>query len=249
MSSDSNIRLLNTPWPEDSLPSPTSSLLAVAATKGVVVGAGPDALYIASSNDIRTAISAPTGDEKVKTKPFQPRATIPLPARPTHITFASSDSALVLVTENGTQLSVFETASLLQGNAQPALSIPTNGATFRFLAPNPAQSEDSHSSLVALVTTGGDLLIADLKAGNMLSGPNGQVLKSGVSTVCWSNKGKQLVAGLADGTGFQMAPDGAQKDIIPRPPDLEDNHHGAYHVRVFKVSPNSNLCSVLYRLA
>ncbi|EHA19629.1 hypothetical protein ASPNIDRAFT_199297, partial [Aspergillus niger ATCC 1015] len=225
VSSDSNVRLLNTPWPEDSLPSPTSSLLAVAATKGVVVGAGPDALYIASSNEIRTAISASTGDEKVKTKPFQPRATIPLPARPTHITFASGDSALVLATENGTQLSVFETASLLQGNAQPALSIPTNGATFRFLAPNPAQSEDSHSSLVALVTTGGDLLIADLKAGNLLSGPNGQVLKSGVSTVCWSNKGKQLVAGLADGTGFQMAPDGAQKGIIPRPPDLEDNHH------------------------
>ncbi|GKZ38448.1 hypothetical protein AbraIFM66950_010671 [Aspergillus brasiliensis] len=225
VSSDSNVRLLNTPWPEDSLPSPTSSLLAVAATKGVVVGAGPDALYIASSNDIRTAISAPTGDEKVKTKPFQPRATIPLPARPTHVTFASGDSALVLATENGTQLSVFETASLLQGNTQPALSIPTNGATFRFLAPNPAQSEDTHSSLVALVTTGGDLLIADLKAGSLRSGPNGQVLKSGVSTVCWSNKGKQLVAGLADGTGFQMAPEGAQKDIIPRPPDLEDNHH------------------------
>ncbi|RAK97402.1 FG-nucleoporin NUP159 [Aspergillus ibericus CBS 121593] len=225
VSSDSNIRLLNTPWPEDALPSPTSSLLAVAPTKGVVVGAGPDALYVASSDAIRTAISAPTGEDKVKTKPFQVQATIPLPTRPTHITFASGDSALVLATENGTQLSVFETASLLQGNAQPALSIPTNGTTFRFLAPNPAQPEDSHSSLLALVTTGGDLLIADLKAGNLLSGPNGQVLKSGVSTVCWSNKGKQLVAGLADGTGFQMTPDGAQKDVIPRPSDLEENHH------------------------
>lgn len=226
MSGDSNVRLLNTPWPEDALPGPTSSLLAVAPTKGVVVGAGPDALYVASSSAIRTAISAPTGEDKVKTKPFQVQATIPLPTRPTHITFASGDSALVLATENGTQLSVFETASLLQGNAQPALSIPTHGTTFRFLAPNPAQPEDSHSSLLALVTTGGDLLIADLKAGNLLSGPNGQVLKSGVSTVCWSNKGKQLVAGLADGTGFQMTPEGSQKDIIPRPSDLEDNHHG-----------------------
>ncbi|PWY70968.1 hypothetical protein BO70DRAFT_432056 [Aspergillus heteromorphus CBS 117.55] len=225
VSSDSNIRLLPTPWPEDALPAPTSSLLAVAPTKGVVVGAGPDTLNIATTSAVRAAISAPTGEDKVKTKPFQPQATIPLPARPTHITFASGDSALVLATENGAQLSVFQTESLLQGNAQPALSIPTNGTTFRFLAPNPAPAEDAHSSLVALVTTGGDLLIANIKAGSLVSGASGQVLKSGVSTVCWSNKGKQLVAGLADGTAFQLTPEGAQKDAIPRPPDLEDNCH------------------------
>ncbi|PYH91963.1 hypothetical protein BO71DRAFT_442815 [Aspergillus ellipticus CBS 707.79] len=225
VSSDSNIRLLPTPWPEDALPAPTSSLLAVAATKGVVVGAGPDSLNIASSDTVRAAISAPTGEDKVKTKPFQPQATIPLPARPTHITFASGDNALVLATENGAQLLVFTTESLLQVNAQPAVSIPTNGTTFRYLAPNPAPAQEATSSLVALVTTGGDLLIADVKTGSLLAGPNGQVLKSGVSTVCWSNKGKQLVAGLADGTSSQLTPEGVQKDAIPRPPDLEDNNH------------------------
>ncbi|RAL16264.1 FG-nucleoporin NUP159 [Aspergillus homomorphus CBS 101889] len=218
---DSNVRILPSPWPEDALPAPTCSLLAVAPTKGIVVAAGPNALAIASSDSIRTAISAPT-EGKVKTKPFQPQATIPLPARPTHVTFASNDTALVLATENGAQLSVFESASLLSGNAQPVLSIPTNGTTFRTIAANPAEAL---SSFVALVTTGGDLLIADLKAGNLVSGPNGQVLKSGVSSVCWSNKGKQLVAGLADGTGYQMTPDGTQKDVIPRPPDLEGDCH------------------------
>ena len=137
------------------------------------------------------------------------------------MTFASGDSALVLATENGAQLSVFETASLLQGNAQPALSVPTNGATFRALVPNPSPSGDAQSTLVALVTVNGELLIADLKGGNLAAGPSGHVLKTGVSSVCWSNKGKQLVAGLGDGTGYQMTPDGAQKDLIPRPPDLE----------------------------
>ncbi|PYH46553.1 FG-nucleoporin NUP159 [Aspergillus saccharolyticus JOP 1030-1] len=218
---DSNIRILSTPWPQDALPAPTASLLAVAPTKGILVAAGPDSLSVASTESIRAAISAPT-EGKVKTKPFQPQATISLPARPTHITFASNDTALLLATENGAQLSVFETASLTSGNAQPALSIPTNGTTFRTIAANPAQEL---SSLVALVTTGGDLLVADLKAGNLVSGPNGQVLKSGVSSVCWSNKGKQLVAGLADGTGFQMTPDGTQKDLIPRPSDLEGDCH------------------------
>jgi hypothetical protein len=32
-------------------------------------------------------------------------------------------------------------------------------------------------------------------------GPGGPVLKDGVSCASWSNKGKQLIAGLADGTG------------------------------------------------
>ncbi|KAL3471875.1 hypothetical protein BJX99DRAFT_236524 [Aspergillus californicus] len=225
VSGDSNVQFLPTPWPADNLPAPTSTLLAVASTKGIVVGASPNSLCVASSASVRAAIMADTGKDKVKTKPFQPQATISLPGRPTHIAFASGDNALVLATENGSQLSVFETGSLLQSNAQPAISIPTGGASFRVLAPNPAQAEDSHSSLVALVTMAGELLIVDLKVGDFISGPNGNVLKVGVSYVCWSNKGKQLVAGLADGSGYQMTPEGAQKDLIPRPPDLAEPCH------------------------
>ncbi|KAL4979050.1 hypothetical protein BDW66DRAFT_116890 [Aspergillus desertorum] len=225
VSGDSNVQFLPTPWPADALPAPSCTLLAVAATKGIVVGAGPNTLSVASTESVRAAISAGNGKEKVKTKPFQPQATISLPGRPTHIVFASADSALVLATENGSQLSVFETGSLLQPNAQPAISIPTSGATFRTIAPNPAQAEDSHSSLVALVTNAGELLIADLKAGNFVTGPNGNILKTDVSSVCWSNKGKQLVAGLVDGTGYVMSPEGVQKDLLPKPSDLTDACH------------------------
>ncbi|KAI9046370.1 FG-nucleoporin NUP159 [Aspergillus affinis] len=224
LSGDCNIRLLPTPWPEDALPAPTSTLLAVASTKGVVVGAGPDCLSVASSDAVRKAISAPT-DSKVKTKPFQPQATIPLPARPTHVAFASGDSALVVTTEAGSQLLVYETDSLLSGNGQPALSLPVSGAPFRAVAPNPATLDVDKSSLVALVTGGGELLIANLKTGQLLSGANGQIMKSGVSSVCWSNKGKQLVAGLADGTAHLIKPTGEQTATIPRPQDLEGECH------------------------
>lgn len=165
---------------------------------------------------------SPSDKEKNKTKPFQPQATIPLPARPTHVAFTASDDALVVATENGAQLSVFDASTITQGNAQPALSIPTNGVSIRALVPNP----DPTSTLVALVTVNGELLVADLKASNLVSGPNGPVLGNGVSCVAWSNKGKQLVAGLADGTADQMTPDGTKKDQLPRPPDLEGECHG-----------------------
>lgn len=185
------------------------------------MGAGPDALVVASTDAVRKAIEAPTGEEKVKTKPFQPTATIPLPARPTHVAFTANDDALLLATENGSQIAVFQTSSLTQGNAQPALSISTNGVSLRALVPNP----DPNSTLVAMVTVNGELFIADLKSGNLISGSNGPVLRNGVSSVAWSNKGKQLVAGMADGTADQMTPDGTKKDQIPRPSDLEGECH------------------------
>lgn len=182
-----------------------------------------------------------------KTKAFQPRATIPLPARPTHIAFSPADDALILATENGPSISIFETTSLTQGNAQPALQIPTNGVSLRALVPNP----DATSTLVALVTVNGDLLIADLKAGNTVPGPNGPVLKTGVSCVSWSNKGKQLVAGLADGTAYQMTPDGTKKDEIPRPTDLEGECHGMFltHSSDLEVRFYSQLSSFIRRMA
>ncbi|KAJ5168748.1 uncharacterized protein N7482_004342 [Penicillium canariense] len=221
ISGDANVRFLPTPWPEDALPSPNTSLLAVAQSKGIVVGAGPDALVVATTESVRKAIEAPTGEDKVKTKPFQPQATIPLPARPTHVAFTASDDALILATENGSQISVFQTDSLLQGNAQPALSVPTNGVSIRALVPNP----DPNSTFVAFVTTNGELIVADLKAGSLVSGANGPILRNAVSCVAWSNKGKQLVAGMADGTAEQMTPDGTKKDHIPRPSDLEGECH------------------------
>lgn len=185
------------------------------------MGAGPDSLAVASTDNVRKAIAAPAGEGSAKTRPFEPQATIALPARPTHVAFTANDDALLLATENGSQLSVFETTSLTQGNAQPALSVSTNGVSLRALVPNP----DPTSTLVAMVTVNGELFIADLKSGNLVSGPNGPALRNGVSSVAWSNKGKQLVAGMADGTADQMTPDGTKKDQIPRPSDLEGECH------------------------
>lgn len=183
-----------------------------------------------------------SGEGSSKTKPFQPQATIPLPARPTHVAFTANDDALILATEGGSQISVFETATLLQGNAQPALSVQTNGVSVRALAPNP----DPSSTLAALVSVNGELLVADLKAGSLISGANGPVIRNAVSSVAWSNKGKQLVAGLADGTADQMTPDGTSKAQIPRPSDLEGECHGKFQSGVPDIHRNAanNECIV-----
>ncbi|KAL1970096.1 hypothetical protein VTN77DRAFT_6501 [Rasamsonia byssochlamydoides] len=220
---DCHIRFLPTPWPADALPPPTSSLLTVAPTKGIVVGAGPDGLVVATTKSVREAISA-KADEGVKLKPFEPQGRIPLPSRPLQVAFCAAENALAVSTEGNNQLVVYETASLSQPNPQPKFSISTNGA-LRALAPNPAPESEALSSLVAMVTVNGDLLVGDLKAGSLVSGSSGPVLKNGVASVAWSSKGKQLVAGLADGTCYQLDPQGVKKAEIPRPPELEGNKH------------------------
>jgi len=120
---------------------------------------------------------------------------------------------------------VFDTNILTQGNAQPQLFIETNAA-LRILAPNPAAADEQLSSLAALVTTDGNLLLANLKTSSLVNGSSGPVFRNGVASVAWSNKGKQMIAGLANGTCVQLDPQGQVKAEIPRPPQLEGNKYG-----------------------
>lgn len=200
---------------------------------------------VANTDSVRKAIEASTGEDKVKTKPFEPQAKIPLPARPTHVAFTASDDALILATENGSQISVFQTTDLVTGNAQPAITIPTNGISLRAVVPNP----DPNSAFVAMVTVNGELLMADLKAGSLVNGPNGPILKNSVSCVAWSTKGKQITAGLADGTAALMTPDGTPKDEIPRPSDLEGECHGESSSTVSLLGDSVNNYSFICRVA
>jgi nucleoporin NUP159 len=128
--------------------------------------------------------------------------------------------------ESHNQLVVYNATSLGNENPQPQISINTNGP-LRFLAANPS-SDPSLSSYIALISVNGDLLVADLKAGSLLNGQSGSVFRSGVASVAWSNKGKQMVAGLVNGGCVQLDPQGVVKAEIPRPPELEGNKHGAY---------------------
>lgn len=157
------------------------------------------------------------------TRPFQPELQIPLPARASHVAFSSDENVLVVAVGGDGGLVSYEVSSLLQGNTQPASTLALNGASLRSLLPNPVSPES-----FAVVTTDGELLMADLKTNQLIQGPSGPLLKSGVSSISWSNKGKQLVAGLADGTLFQMTPDGQGKAEIPRAPDIGSDQHGKW---------------------
>ncbi|KAJ4517197.1 hypothetical protein HRR83_004888 [Exophiala dermatitidis] len=221
LNGEAKVRLLPTPWPSDNLPPPSSSLLAIASVKGLLAAAGPDALYITATSKVRDGFRSPAPSSDETIRPFTPELKIAVP-RVSHVVFSADESVLVVATEKGGEILAYQVNQIQQGQSEPAARISTNGQSLRALVPNPVP-ESAH--LFALITSNGDLMMLDLKSGSMVSGSNGAVFKSGASCLSWSNRGKQLVAGLADGTAIQVRPDGALFAEIPKSTSVPAGMH------------------------
>lgn len=225
LAGDAKLRL-STPWSPS--PSPNASLMSIASRRGLVAAAGPDAVVVASTDAVRKAFGAPkTGESEVR--PFTPQLKLPLPIRISQVAFSADETYLILSAEQGGGLAVYDVNALQQGVTQSAFEISTNGESLRALVPNPEKAE-----LCAVVTDGGKLLMANLKERSFVSKGSSQILKEQVSCVSWSTKGKQLVAGLGDGTLCQLTPEGDVKAEIPRPPELDSNYYGKCYTHASK---------------
>lgn len=220
ISGGAKVKLLPSEWPNSQLPPTTASLLSISSSKGLLAAAGPDGLIVASTSNVRKAFLA-SSNENIK--PITPELVIPNP-RLSHVAFTADGAYLVISAEQGGGLAVYNVDELLKNIKEPAFQIATEGVAIRALAANPAPE---YAEFVAVVLSNGHLMIANLRDRNFGSGVNNSPsLKDSVSSICWSNKGKQLVAGLADGTLYQMDPKGVGKAVIPRPPDLQGDQHG-----------------------
>ncbi|KAM0420521.1 hypothetical protein ACHAPT_011690 [Fusarium lateritium] len=209
---DAKVRLTSA-W--TSLPSSTASLLSVASRKGLVAAAGPDQVIIATTESVRKAFeSEKNGDSDIRA--FEPQLKIAMPMRVSQLAFTADENYLILSAESGGGLAVYEVQSLLSGSTNSAFELSTNGETLRAMIPNPTPEK---AELCAIVTNGGILHMANLKE-RQISNP----LKNQVSCISWSSKGKQLCAGLGDGTIVQMTPEGDVKGEIPKPPNVGDFH-------------------------
>lgn len=214
--SKSKLRLFPSPWSTEQFPLTTASLLSIASGRGLLAAAGPESLVFATTDSVREALS---NESKDKAK-FTPQATIKVP-RLSQVVFSSDESCLVISAEEGGGLAVYDTDGLLNGKTESAFQIPTNGVAVRQILANPAK-ENSHQ--FGLVLSNGQLLLADLKQRQLVNAANGSpVFKENVSCACWSRLGKQIVAGLADGTAAQVDLQGNIKAVIPKPPQVSAN--------------------------
>lgn len=195
-----------------------------------MAAAGPDQIIIATSESIRKGFEGEKdGDSEIRR--FEPQLKLPMPMRVSQLAFTADENYLILSAESGGGLAVYEVQSLLSGSTSSAFELNTNGESLRVLAPNPTSEK---AELCAIVTANGNLHMANLKE-RKISDP----LKKQVSCVGWSSKGKQLCAGLADGTIHQMTPEGEPKATIPKPPTLGSHHGMVLHPRLFSCNADN----------
>lgn len=177
---------------------------------------------IASTEAVRQAFSTGvTLDGNIKS--FTPQLTLEIGTRISQVAFSADEEYLIISAEQGGGLAIYEVQSLMNGATGSAFELSTNGSSLRALVPNPSRDK---SELICLVTTAGELMMANLKSRQLLSGASGTVLKQGISCVSWSPKGKQLIAGQGNGACIQMTVEGADKEVLPRPSNLEGDQHG-----------------------
>jgi len=175
---------------------------------------------MASTESVRQALLS--GGEG-NTGSFMPQLTLNLGIRVSQVAFSADEDHLIISAEQGGGLAVYDVQALMQGNTNPAFELPTNNIGIRSLVPNPAAEK---AELVAVVTSNGGLMMANLQTREFSTGSQGPIIQEGVSCVSWSNKGKQLVAGLANGTCHQLTPEGRPKAEIPKPLALKGDQHG-----------------------
>ncbi len=178
----------------------------------------------ASTDSVRQAFVAGSAPGS-NIKPFTPQLTLNVGTRISQVAFSADENYLVISAESGGGLGVYDVHTLMQGNTTPAFELSTNGTSLRALVPNPNVEK---AELFAVVTTNGDLMMANLKTRQFLNGAQGQVMKDGVSCISWSTRGKQLVAGLGNGMCSQITPEGVSKGELPRPPGLQGDEHGMF---------------------
>lgn len=220
MAGGDTLRLLPSPWPAESQPPASASLLSVASGKGLVAAAGPEILVLAETNKLRQTLrEGEAGHGGVKS--FAPAATLQIP-RVSQLAFSSDESCLVIAAEQGGGLAVYDTSALMNSGKDAAFQIGTQGMGVRQLVPNPNPS-DGTAHLFAIVLECGQLLLADLKARELVKTSGGNpVFHENVTCAGWSRLGKQIVAGCQDGTAVQIDPQGQVKAEIPEPPQLRE---------------------------
>lgn len=233
------MQLLPTPWPKDNLPPSTANLLSIASRRGLAAAAGPESVIVARTESIRKAfLGERTGDGQIRA--FQPEMTLPLGMRVSQVAFTADENYLVLSAEQGGGLAVYEVDNILKGSTESAFQMPTGGQNLRALVPNPTPDM---GGILALATMDGKLMVADLKERSFAKVNNSEALTENVSCISWSARGKQLVAGLADGSASQFTPQGVLKAQIPRPASLDANHHGRRSCNC-KVKSQTLTCAV-----
>ncbi|RKO92951.1 hypothetical protein BDK51DRAFT_40517 [Blyttiomyces helicus] len=185
-----------------------ASLLAVSQKYGYAVYATTKGFAFAYTKDIRDVIRKADPRAIV---PFSKQVDVAVSDGAVHHVKLSADELTVIVGVKGAVL-LFDVKHLAAGTAVDPFSRINMNASVVDIRPNPETFPDR----CAVLDDSGNLTIVPF-GGEVVAVPI-----PGLTSMCWSKKGKQLAVGDRNGTIFQVTPAGQVKNKIPRPGSVSD---------------------------
>ncbi|KAM9324315.1 nuclear pore complex protein Nup214 [Gastrophryne carolinensis] len=214
------VRVFN---PPQNIPEGRSSLLAISNKYGLLFVGSPSGLKVFYTKDVllpvqqgddpNAIISGPSGIEVLTKYPVH------------HVALSSENLTLSVCTassESGCQISFYDTRTLLNKVKQPKQAFASQtllrdpSCFVTDLKWNPV------ASTVAVCLSDGSISV--LQVSDTVTLYANLPAAKGVTSVCWSPKGKQLAVGKQDGTVVQYLPNLQEKKVIPCPPFYDSDN-------------------------
>ncbi|KAJ6261034.1 hypothetical protein Dda_3699 [Drechslerella dactyloides] len=239
LAGESKVKVFDGQYPENDLPIPSSHLLSISQKRQLFAAGGPQGrspilrpvfakifsdkeyplgVIVARTSTLRAAFqNKSTANANVL--PFQPECTIPMSIRLSHVAFTSDGNYLLLGAQLG-GIAIYSVDDILsKGNAvQPQSQVTTGPLLEMKPIPTVAGAEKVCILVGSAWGQGGAVGILDVKTQQVQGN-----LKTGVTSICWSPKGKQIICGGSEGGLAWIKPDGTEADVVPGVPNYP-NH-------------------------
>ncbi|XP_035665364.1 nuclear pore complex protein Nup214-like isoform X8 [Branchiostoma floridae] len=219
----SKLRVSDQPFPDDTSSVGRYNLIAVSNIYGITyVGCPTDLKVIQTAEMGKIHHSNTSGDINtiVDSLPMK-RISIPC----IHHLGLSCDELTLSVCytrEDGLALVMFDTRAFLSNDPKPPFcktKLSTNkGVTVADVKWNPA-----HPNMLACLRSDGTLVILEVTDNNSMKMMANFDNTKGITAICWSPKGKQLVAGRQDGSFAQFTAVLQEKKSVPKPDIFGDS--------------------------
>ncbi|KAK6544312.1 hypothetical protein TWF694_001012 [Orbilia ellipsospora] len=212
------VKVFDGQYPESDLPIPSASLLSICQKRQLFAAGGPQGVVVARTSTLRAAFNN-TSAANGNFIPFQPECIIPMSIRLSHIAFTSDGNYLLLGAQLG-GIAVYSVEDILSkgNNVQPQSQITTGPLLEMKPIPTVTDAEKVCILVGSGWSQGGTVGLVDIKKQSVQGN-----LKSGVTTVSWSPKGKQIICGGSGGGLAWIRHDGSEADVVPGVPNFP-NH-------------------------
>ncbi|KAG5436915.1 hypothetical protein PCANB_001325 [Pneumocystis canis] len=195
----------------DKTPRYNASLLCIGNKNGYYASGIPSGFVFGTTVSLRESLKGRAVKRIVEHNPL---SIIHIQEKIVNVSFSADEQYLIVTTEES-KIMFYNTQILLQRNnyLQPEFVFQIEDV--KDVLPNPVDS-----NVTAVLTFFGNLYIIN-SSQRSISEP----LVNNVTSISWSQKGKQIVCGTSDGKLAQYTPDGLLKAVIDKSRSLSDAYY------------------------